>query len=257
MLGTQPARERELSEGLQRQRRNLILSSVAVLFFVILGIDLEQVSILGNSAKITKPQFVPVFLILVHLYLTLRFWQYEREENKGRRSKDVFYSDVINDELSYFKKSAQNKFSPLGSSTEGVAFIFPRHDCLSFKSGLKKGEQGATSIFSANVIVYANVYGSLKSKIFVKDGESYSFVPDVNQANEWRVISKPKNKESLSGVVIESHIEISFLLLILSGAKAGFAFVFAHSFFSDYWLPKILSILALLVGAWRLIEIFA
>ncbi|TOK50906.1 hypothetical protein, partial [Vibrio parahaemolyticus] len=87
-------RSRELSEGLLRQRRNLLVSSVAVFIFIALGFELTELRFLGNTAKVNNPLVVPILLMVAHLYFTLRYWQYYLEENPIPKVFDVLIKNI-------------------------------------------------------------------------------------------------------------------------------------------------------------------
>ncbi|KZN34553.1 hypothetical protein [Pseudoalteromonas luteoviolacea] len=253
MIEIKPPRERELSNGLQRQRRNVILSSVAVVLFLSLGLELEKISILGNSAKIVNTQSVPMFLIAIHLYVTLRYWQYDNEENKRGSARLVFNIDIIRYELKYLYKAARKKFLVL-DCVDGFNFIFPRYENLSLYSGCKEKGNSISNLFLSKIIVIAQIYGDGKNKLFEKNIEGYSFVKGKNEGLCWKVIDKPKQHLDRSGVFIESHIELNIWLLIYCRAKAVRNFLFVNTYFSDYWLPKILASAALLLGIQKVVQ---
>ncbi len=56
-----------------RQRRNLIISSLFVIFYASGNLEISQISILGNTAKIGNPQIIYFILGLFYVYF---FWRY-------------------------------------------------------------------------------------------------------------------------------------------------------------------------------------
>ncbi|MCR9096078.1 MAG: hypothetical protein NXI30_17780 [bacterium] len=70
--------EHEIRGGFQRQRRNLVATSLALFVFEAAGLEFQQVSVLGNSAKLTNPTFVPVLLWSAWGYFLIRYVQFFR-----------------------------------------------------------------------------------------------------------------------------------------------------------------------------------
>lgn len=70
----------DLSPGLLRQRRNLMASSLALLFFYYSGATIGSASILGVHVAFANPHAVIHFLWLFQVYYLFRYYQYFRQE---------------------------------------------------------------------------------------------------------------------------------------------------------------------------------
>lgn len=62
-----------------RQRRFLIGTSLTILAYGYLGLSLEKISVLGNSADISQPERLTVVLMIVHLWACYRYWTHFHE----------------------------------------------------------------------------------------------------------------------------------------------------------------------------------
>ena len=68
-----------IRDGFVRQRRNLIGTSLALFLYEKLGIVIDSINILGNTARITDPSSVTALLWIAWGYFLLRYYQYFRD----------------------------------------------------------------------------------------------------------------------------------------------------------------------------------
>ena len=66
----------ELRAGFVRQRRSLIATSAVLTLFMSAGVTLNDLSILGNTFNIARPNLVPGALWLLWAYFGLRYYQH-------------------------------------------------------------------------------------------------------------------------------------------------------------------------------------
>ena len=77
------------NELFYRQRRNLILMSLLVVFINAVGGNITKINILGNEMNLSHPEVMPTIFGFVLAYFLWRFFQYAHEiDNKG--FKDTF-----------------------------------------------------------------------------------------------------------------------------------------------------------------------
>lgn len=94
-----------IRNGFVRQRRNLIGTSVALFLYYKLGIVIDSINILGNTARITDPSSVTVLLWVAWGWFFLRYYQYFLDlGDKG------FYSAYHGKLAQLAKPLAQKKF---------------------------------------------------------------------------------------------------------------------------------------------------
>ena len=66
-----------MSEATTRQRRNLMLTTIALILIFHAGVVFgKELKLLGASVTITNPEMLLNFLIIGHLYFAWRFYQY-------------------------------------------------------------------------------------------------------------------------------------------------------------------------------------
>jgi hypothetical protein len=68
-------------DGFIRQRRNLIVVSLLLLFADALGFQFNEINVLGNRVELLEPVQVSPFLWVMWLYLLIRYWIAFRESN--------------------------------------------------------------------------------------------------------------------------------------------------------------------------------
>ncbi len=62
-----------------KQRRNLILISLFVIFYEVGNLTIEEINFLGNKSKLGNPEIVTFFLIVAFTYFSLRYYTACRE----------------------------------------------------------------------------------------------------------------------------------------------------------------------------------
>lgn len=75
-----PDRTRDMTEGLLRQRRNLLVVSIAVIFFYLGNIQIAEVNLLGTKILLKNEVAVHVSLWIFFIYFGYRYTIYYLEE---------------------------------------------------------------------------------------------------------------------------------------------------------------------------------
>jgi hypothetical protein len=83
----------DFDEDLQKQRRNLILISAALIIFDFADVSIAKVGILGTDLIIGDPRILAVAAWLCWLYFLLRYFQYWRIHN-ARMIKKTYYEYI-------------------------------------------------------------------------------------------------------------------------------------------------------------------
>lgn len=127
MADDKKARNRDISEGLLRQRRNLLLLSLLLPLFFISGADVKEINILGTIITVKNPSIVKASIGILFTYFLLRYWQYYKEEtfveNMYRRLHEYLYRW----EYDFLIKKAREKSSFLESGFVKVVFADPSY----------------------------------------------------------------------------------------------------------------------------------
>ena len=70
----------DLSPGLLRQRRNLLVTSLILLFLHYSGAEVRSITPPGVSIELSNPEMVLKFLLLFQIYFFIRYYQYFAQE---------------------------------------------------------------------------------------------------------------------------------------------------------------------------------
>lgn len=84
------ANPHDLSAGLLRQRRNLMVSSLVLIFFYHSGAKLGMATLLGMQITFDNPNAVITFLWVFQVYYLFRYYQYFRQEPDLQIRKEFF-----------------------------------------------------------------------------------------------------------------------------------------------------------------------
>lgn len=75
----------DMSEGLIRQRRNLISVSCILVFLKFAGVEISKLSFLGlDFSELKNPSAFYLLIWVVYFYFTLRYYQYFFQEGKPK-----------------------------------------------------------------------------------------------------------------------------------------------------------------------------
>ncbi|WP_445665331.1 hypothetical protein [Fodinibius sp. AD559] len=105
-----------------QQRRNLILSSIAISIYDIIGLEIDVINILGNQVGISNQQNIEILLIVFWVYSLIRFFQYSSiEDSFGHKKLFSQYQKYLSDfrHKYIFKKVARN-VDPQSVNSDGM-----------------------------------------------------------------------------------------------------------------------------------------
>lgn len=109
--------EHDLSAPLLRQRRNLMVVSLIILFIVFAGAKLEKVSFLGNEMTFKNPEVIFLYLKAFLLYFLYRYYLYINQE------PDLFFKTTFYHKLHSLTQpklqQIKNKLHPEASKYGG------------------------------------------------------------------------------------------------------------------------------------------
>lgn len=80
-------------DGFVRQRRNIILVSIVLVFADALGFKFNEINIVGNKVVLDHAVRVTPFLWVIWLYLLLRYWQ-AFQEYGGKKFIEFIKDDI-------------------------------------------------------------------------------------------------------------------------------------------------------------------
>ncbi len=83
-----------MSEGLVRQRRNLISVSCILIFLKFAGVEISKLTFLGmDFGKLGNPSALYLVIWVFYWYFLSRYYQYFSQEGRGRLSR-YFYEEM-------------------------------------------------------------------------------------------------------------------------------------------------------------------
>jgi hypothetical protein len=77
-----------------KQRRNLMIISLLIIFYKVGEADFSKPSFLGNEVTLEKPEAIPFFLSVFLVYFSLRYYTAFREEGCGRDFIEKIHTGV-------------------------------------------------------------------------------------------------------------------------------------------------------------------
>ena len=102
----------DMSEGLIRQRRNLISVSCVLIFLKFAGVEISKLSFLGlDFEELKNPSAFYVLIWVAFIYFALRYYQYFCQEGKTK----FFHSYIISLDQSIINKARSNAREDKGS----------------------------------------------------------------------------------------------------------------------------------------------
>ena len=82
----------------QRQRRLLLIISLVLVFYVLTGVEISEISALGNTVELQSQRGVGVFLWVLWGYWFLRYWHSFREQDLSN------FSGVYKKKRTWFRR---------------------------------------------------------------------------------------------------------------------------------------------------------
>ncbi|PTP88417.1 hypothetical protein [Vibrio splendidus] len=238
-------RNRELSAGLLRQRRNLLVSSVAVFIFIALGFELTELRFLGNIAKVNNPHAVPILLFVAHIYFTLRYWQYYLEENPIPKILDVLVSNIRDCEGKLLDSKAKSSLTVL-FPFKHFNLSYPRYGRLTWGEPHQVITDKWVNPVYKSICVHAQIYSEDRLAVFDETGDEYFFKDEYSSQKEWKFVKKTEDHWGTpQGIIIEGWVTCPRLLFPWFKLKAIAKYIFVQSYFTDYQLPLVLSCISL------------
>lgn len=124
--------ENNIVEKFNRQRRNLIISSLIILFLEATGIELNTINIIGNNFKVNEPESIVLFIWVAVFYFFVRYIQVVRESNFLHFNN--YYSDLFSIILrrKAFKMVKMSMFGTTSERVDGKIVIFNNIESNSF-----------------------------------------------------------------------------------------------------------------------------
>lgn len=95
----------DIRQGFIRQRRNLILVSLVVLFLEFAGVELKELNLFGNKLELKNP-----FIVNVSFWIALAYWFLRYLQHYNDLPVNDFHTSFIDKMQKYVKNAALNKY---------------------------------------------------------------------------------------------------------------------------------------------------
>ena len=243
--------EKELSAGLLRQRRNLVVISLVMPLFFLSGASINEINMFGTVIKLQSQSGVNIVLFAIYFYFLWRYFQYYLEEDRARDFIALRNHKIDQAEFDYLKHLMfiktncfeMDHYHPCYKKRPTRAFS---EDQLSSEWDLDK------KIGRYKKSRTMEVYGLPDKYIhhYSQNQELRNKLPS-NEIDciekQWRYVEK-KQGDSRSGAIFETDVVFNWPYLNWLRFKEGFVFYIVHPYFSDYKLPFLIATMSLAVS---------
>lgn len=229
--------EKEISAGLLRQRRNLLLISLIMPLFFLSGASINQINMFGTVINIQNQSGIYIVLFVIYFYFLWRYLQYYLEENRAKEFSSLRKDKIAKIEFDYLK-----------------GLMFKKTDCFEiehyYPSYKPEALDKKMGIFRKSRAM--QIYG-LPNKYYhhySRDSKSPKKLPaDEIQLieKEWKYVEKQQG-DSRSDPIFETDVAFNWLYLKWLKFKGNLIFYIVHPYFSDYKLPFIIAAVSLIVS---------
>ncbi|EHI9243187.1 hypothetical protein J9100_004552 [Vibrio vulnificus] len=244
MAEDRKARYRDISEGLLRQRRNLMVISMLMPLFFLSGANIEKINLLGTVISVSNPVVLKYALVILFSYFLLRYWQYYQEEtyvnDMHRRMRDHIYYL----EEAYLSKKARQKAHFVDPSILSVCFADPRYSRGGRFTAIPMNKDEMTFIFmrKCEFYIYADDRGYPDKQDLI---DQFHAVLSQSEHSSWTPLDDSNDKPYFYRQYL-SYTIVRFNAYRLWGALR---YMFNESYFTDYQLPFVLALGSVVVTA--------
>ena len=232
-------RSREISNGLLRQRRNLLFISIVMPLLFLSGASIEQINLLGTIIRIDKPEVLNMALVLLYAYSFVRYRQYYKEEIHVAEMNRSVESALYGWESSYLRDFI----------TKEMAIAEGRNVKFTFSDSIHAPGWGAhvdlpsekdSYSFPIYKTGYIYVHPPVPSQdITLEEGEL--FLEKINSDSRFKAYVVDSGHDGKEAIYYQFQYKYNFLRVIFKRAIGYIRFVLDTSYFTDYKLPFIIA----------------
>lgn len=239
MSDDRKARYRDISDGLLRQRRNLLLMSIIMPLFFISGATVEKINILGTVITVNRPEVIKYSIIVLFLYFFLRYWQYYKEETYVKDMLLEMKKYLYHIEQSYLVKRIRKKAHFLNQDILNYCFADPRYDWGGRYAAIPKNKDKAVFPFfrECEFYIYPDDRGYGERTALINDFHQKLSEPE--HAN-WHPLKAEGSGDEKPHFYREC-LRYSILRFKITRLLGMFRYMLNESYFTDYQLPFIVA----------------
>ncbi len=235
---------KELSVGLLRQRRNLILISMIMPLFFLSGASVNQINLFGTVIYLESQSGIKVVMFVMYFYFLWRYLQYYYEEERAKVFRSIRDKRLYEIEFDYFSDIMRSKADCFEFHHYYPCFKRKDAPMVEMVRTLPdKRMDKKIGLFRKSRIM--EIYG-LDDKYedhYLKSGEEQTKISDdeLKKIDKyWRLVKKEVS-DARSGAIFETDVEYNSLHLWLVRFLGNFKFLVVHPYFTDYRLPFLIA----------------
>ena len=250
IIGNKQNTDMNMSEGILRQRRNLILTSLTILLFFLGEMTVDQINVLGTIVNIKSQSGVEIVLFILLIYFTWRYIQYYNIDDRAKQFHRLRNGKATEVELNFFDKTAKNR---------AKCFDFD-HKYTNFKKDRDINGLYDTGFDEKSGLLKKIRIVELSGTPDEKYREHYLKTPhhielDSNEIKkiekEWKVVDEQQQHGTL---LFETNIHYNQMYLKWIRLKSNLKFYTTHPYLSDYILPLAIAGIAFFVAIYKLVD---
>lgn len=229
------SRNREMSSGLLRQRRNLMAISTFLAIYSISNAKIDKLNFLGNAIEIGNPSSITIFIFILFFYFLLRYYQYFNEEIHVKKAKNELKNTINEIYINFLKKNVLEGKGLFTKISRKVNYIYPNmfeNDSLKKYTSFKR-----KGLIKAQILVPSGFSGKSTTD------EDEEMIKLFEENTNWDRMPKSEGAE----IIYKAEISISVIFVFYFNFKGTLAFLIKNSLFTDYYLPFLVSFSVILI----------
>lgn len=238
-------KNRDISPGLLRQRRNLLLSSSIVFLVSWLELSIESVGILGAHVVIAKTENTVLAAAIFHIYFLVRFLQYYADDHSIPSPYGVILSDCQKLLNARVWKVSEASLKECGIVQFGYVYPVSHHnawydDIYDYKGLPAKTTSNGFNLLCPSIAQLTEPYPANVDGHCIESrsaGERYD--------GRWFEIEKPDALRSRTGTLIQRYVSVSRMFWLRCWVKSVAKYLVVRPYFTDYQFPVVLAIISL------------
>ncbi len=236
--------DKELSAGLLRQRRNLILISLIMPLFFLSGASVNKINMFGTVINLESQSGINIVLFVIYFYFLWRYLQYYLVEERAKEFRLQRDDKIYQIEFDLLKGLMLIKAKCFDFEHYYPSFKAEKSSSFHTNRVLPNSKlDKKISLFNKARVMEISGLPNKYENHYLKSGNDYVELPH-NETKEiekqWRLVSK-KAGDSRYSAIFETDVKYNTLYLKWLRFKGYFNFYIVHPYFSDYELPFLIA----------------
>ena len=240
MSDDRKARYRDISEGLLRQRRNLLLTSLLMPIFFLSGASIEKINLLGTIITVQSPEIIKYSIVVLFAYFFLRYWQYYQEETYVKDMHREMRQHLYHLEQSSLNKKVREKANFVSNEILSICFADPRYNwgCRFTVIPENKDRVVFPFVRECEFYIYPDNRGYNNREGMI---EAFHAMLSKPEHSNWHPVIT-SDQEGSSPSFYREYLKYNILKFHFMRLVGACRYMLNESYFTDYQLPFIVSI---------------